>query len=177
MVKYLFTSEKLSIQIHPNDRQARRSGLPHGKEECWPILHAEPDAKLGIGLNQEVRPAKLEAAIACGQMENLIDWAPVVAGDFFHILSGTIHAIWPGIILLEIQQNIDVTYRLYDYGRPRDLHLEDALKVTALKPYDLKNHSKVSDDQASTLLESSHFSVYQIVADNLNFLEEIEASE
>ena len=100
MVKYLFTSEKLSIQVHPNDSQARRTGLPHGKEECLLILHAEPDSTLGIGLNRKVNPAQLKTAICSGQMENLLDWKSVKTGDFFFIPAGTIHAIGPGIVLL-----------------------------------------------------------------------------
>jgi len=128
MIKYLFTSEKLSIQVHPNDRQARRAGHPHGKGECWYILDADPGATLGLGLTKEVSPTKLQAAVVLGQMEHLIDWKPVKAGDFFYVPAGTIHAIGPGITLVEVQQNVDLTYRIYDYGRPREVHLEDAMK-------------------------------------------------
>lgn len=177
MVKYLFTSEKLSIQVHPNDRQARRAGFPHGKEECWLILHAEPGAKLGIGLTNEVRPAKLEAAVACGQMENLLDWKPVETGDFFYIPAGTIHAIGPDIVLVEVQQNIDLTYRLYDYGRPRELHLEDAIKVAILKPYDLNNHSKIPLDQSAILTQGKYFGVFQAVKNDLDLIADVEATE
>ena len=177
LVKYLFTSEKLSIQVHPNDRQARRAGYPHGKEECWLVLDAEPNAKLGIGLTKEVRHAKIMAAIACGQMESLIDWKTVSAGDFFHIPPGTIHAIGPGLTLLEIQQNIDLTYRLFDYGRPRELHLDDALKVASLKPFDMKNYVTVTPDQSAKLLEAAHFQVFQVIGNDHEVLRSLEASE
>ena len=142
MVKYLFTSEKLSIQVHPNDLQARSIGFPHGKEESWLILHAESWATLGIGLVKEVQPSELREAIISEKMENLLDWKSVSAGDIFHIPAGTVHAIGPGIVLIEVQQNIDLTYRLYDYGRPRELHIDAALSVAALRPYDMSNYSK-----------------------------------
>ena len=177
MVKYLFTSEKLSIQVHPNDRQARSAGFSHGKEECWIILHAEPWAKLGIGLTKESQPDELREAIACGQMEALIDWMPVETGDFFHIPPGTVHAIGPGIVLVEVQQNIDLTYRLYDYGRPRELHLDDAIKVASLKPYNLNGHCKIPPDQSTLLVDGPHFRVFQIVGSDVEMLADMEASE
>lgn len=177
LIKYLFTSEKLSIQVHPNDRQARRKGLPSGKEECWYILDAEPDAVLGIGLTKEVSATKLHAAVACGQIEQLMDWKPVKKGDLFYIPAGTIHAIGPGITLIEIQQNSDITYRLYDYGRPRELHLEDALSVASPAPYDLKNYSETVFDQSMQLIDGPHFRLFQIVGDDHNILRNVVAGE
>lgn len=177
MVKYLFTSEKLSIQVHPNDRQARRAGFPHGKEECWLILHAEPWAKLGIGLTKEVQSTDLRAAIASGEIENLVNWIPVETGDFFYIPAGTVHAIGPGIVLVEVQQNIDLTYRIYDYRRPRELHLDDAMKVASLKPYNMSNHRKVPPDQTMVLVDGPHFRVFQIIGSDVEMLTDVEASE
>lgn len=136
LVKYIFTSERLSIQVHPNDEQAVPHGLPSGKEECWYILDCEPGASLGIGLTNEVSEHDVRAAIDDGSIERLIDWKPIRAGDFFFIQAGTVHAIGAGITLVEIQQNADVTYRLYDYGRPRELHLADGLAVSRLAPYE-----------------------------------------
>ena len=129
LAKYIFTSERLSIQVHPNDQQARARGLASGKTECWYILDAEPDATIGLGLTREVSPEELRAAALDGSIEQLIDWRPVKAGDFILVPPGTIHAIGAGISLLEFQQNADVTYRLYDYGRPRELHLDDSVAV------------------------------------------------
>ena len=163
MVKYLFTSEKLSIQVHPNDRQARRMGFPHGKEESWFILDAEPDAVLGLGLKKTVSATKLKTASILGEIEHLIDWKPVKKGDFFHVPAGTIHAIGPGISLVEVQQNIDITYRLYDYGRSRELHLEEAIAVAKLAPYDMKNFAEIPADRSASLFAGSAFGLFQIV--------------
>lgn len=142
LVKYIFTSGRLSIQVHPNDDQARARGLAGGKNECWLILEAEPGATLGLGLEHEVSRDELRAAALDGSIERLMHWRPVRAGDFFHVPAGTVHAIGAGISLLEFQQNADVTYRLYDYGRPRELHLEDAVAVAQPGPYpaDLVQH-------------------------------------
>lgn len=136
LVKYIFTSEKLSVQVHPDDLQARKRGLRRGKSECWYILEAEPGATLGLGLREETSAAKLGEAAAAGSLDELIDWKPVKAGDFFYVPGGTIHAIGAGITLVEFQQNADVTYRLYDYGRPRELHLQEAVAVSTAAPYD-----------------------------------------
>jgi mannose-6-phosphate isomerase len=137
LVKYLFTSERLSIQVHPSDAQARARGLARGKEECWYILDCDEGAVLGIGLTRALSPAGMRAAIADGSIEGLIHWRPVSPGDFFFIPAGTVHAIGAGITLVEIQQNADVTYRLYDYGRPRALHVDEGLEVSCLSPYAL----------------------------------------
>lgn len=177
MVKYLFTSDKLSIQVHPNDRQARKQGFPRGKEECWYILDAEPEARLGIGLTKSVSTTKLHAAVACGQMENLIDWRPVQTGDVFYVPAGTIHAIGPGITLVEIQQNVDVTYRLYDYGRPRELHLEEAIEVATPAPYDLKHQSRAEPDQSAKLVDGPQFRLFQVIGDDPDIFLQVQASE
>ena len=151
LVKYLFTSERLSIQVHPNDEQARARGLPRGKTECWYILDAEPGATLGLGLKRECSAEQLRSAALDGSIEALMDWRAVNAGDFFLVPPGTIHAIGGGISLLEFQQNSDVTYRLYDYGRARELHLDDGVWVASAKPYpsDLARHL---DDCVTTIL-------------------------
>jgi mannose-6-phosphate isomerase len=135
LVKYLFTDERLSIQVHPDDEQARARGLLMGKSECWYIIDSEPGATLGLGLKAELSSDELREAVIDGSIEELLDWRPVSPGDFFLVPPGTIHAIGAGISLLEVQQNSDVTYRLYDYGRPRELHLEDAIAVSRPEPY------------------------------------------
>lgn len=135
LVKYLFTSERLSVQVHPDDAAARARGYPRGKDEAWYILAAEPGATIGLGLTREVAPEALRAAALDGSIETLLDWRPARAGDVFYSPAGTVHAIGPGLSLIEIQQNLDLTYRLYDYGRPRDLHLEDALAVADPRPW------------------------------------------
>ena len=135
MVKYLFTSEKLSIQVHPSDAEADAMGLGGGKEECWLVLDAEPGATLGIGTQRDLTADELRAAAVSGEIEALMDWKQVSRGDFFYIPAGTVHAIGAGVSLIEIQQNADITYRLYDYGRPRELHLDDGVAVSKARPY------------------------------------------
>lgn len=135
LAKYLFTSEKLSIQVHPDDRQAQARGLDSGKTECWLVLDAEPGAVLGIGTVRPLDAEELRAAALDGSIEALMDWKPVQRGSFFYIPAGTVHAIGAGVSLIEVQQFADVTYRIYDYGRPRELHLEDGVAVSDAKPY------------------------------------------
>ena len=135
LVKYLFTAERLSIQVHPDDAAARARGFPRGKDEAWYILDAEPDARIGLGLTREVSREALRAAALDGSIETLLDWRRVAPGDLLYSPAGTIHAIGGGISLIEIQQNLDLTYRLYDYGRPRALHLEDGIAVAEPGPW------------------------------------------
>lgn len=135
LVKYLFTSDKLSVQVHPDDRQAQARGHRCGKEECWLILDADPQAKIGIGPVGALDEKNLREAALDGSIEAMLDWKHVAPGDFFYLPAGTIHAIGAGVTLLEVQQNIDLTYRLYDYGRPRPLHLDDAVSVARLEPW------------------------------------------
>ena len=143
LVKYLFTSEKLSVQVHPSDAQA----LPGeaGKEECWLVLDAEPDARLAIGFEREVTPDEIAAAARDGTIEQLLTWHPARAGDLFYLPAGTVHAIGPGLALVEVQQNSDTTFRLYDYGRPRELHLERGLAVARCEPYGAEHRRSIAD--------------------------------
>lgn len=132
LVKYIFTSQALSVQVHPSDMQTLASGLgKQGKEECWLILDAEPGAKLGIGFVEEISSDEMRIAAEDGSIEHLLAWHSVQAGDFAYIPANTVHAIGAGISLIEVQQNSDITFRLYDYGRPRELHLDDAIAVAA----------------------------------------------
>jgi len=151
LVKYIFTSEKLSIQVHPDDAQGRARGLPGGKSECWYILDAEPDATLGIGTIHPLDAGTLRAAALDGRIEQLMDWKPVKPGDVFYIPAGTVHAIGAGVTLVEVQQNVDVTYRLYDYGRPRELHLDDGVAVSRAEPY-VRTPLNVAQVEAAVLL-------------------------
>jgi mannose-6-phosphate isomerase len=151
LVKYIFTSERLSIQVHPNDAQGRARGLPGGKSECWLILDAEPGATLGMGTHEPLDAQTLRAASLDGRIEQLMDWKPVQPGDFFYIPAGTVHAIGAGVTLVEVQQNVDVTYRLYDYDRPRELHLDDGVAVSLPRPYDRPPVNIAARDQAALL--------------------------
>jgi len=130
LMKFLFPREWLSVQVHPNDAEAQAIGQPRGKNECWYVLSAEPDAKLALGFCEEISQEEVERAIHEGTLESRLQYVPVQAGDMVYVEAGTIHAIGPGMVVLETQQYSDTTYRLYDYGRPRELHLKDGLAVT-----------------------------------------------
>lgn len=160
LIKWLFTSEKLSIQVHPNDAQAQARGQDSGKEECWFIVNAEPDAVLGIGTTRPLNGAELRAASESGEIERLMDWKPVKSGDFFYIPAGTVHAIGAGITLVEVQQFADITYRLYDYGRPRPLHLEDGVEVSKAEPYVDARSGNVR--AGPLIIDSSYFSLRHV---------------
>lgn len=153
LVKYLFTSEKLSVQVHPSDGNA----LPGeaGKEECWLVLDAEPDARLAIGFEREAPAEEIEAAARDGSIESLLTWHPAKAGDLFYIPAGTVHAIGPGLSLVEVQQASETTFRLYDYGRPRELHLERGMAVAQRTPYAAEHRRSVAD--GPTLVNGAHF--------------------
>jgi mannose-6-phosphate isomerase len=144
LVKYIFTSEALSVQVHPSDAQTEAMGLGRqGKEECWLVIDAEPGATLGIGFREALSPEALRAAALDGSIEQLMVWHPVKPGDFFYIPANTVHAIGPGVSLIEVQQNSDITYRLYDYGRPRELHLDESVAVARAEPYAAHWHRTV----------------------------------
>lgn len=132
LVKYLLTREKLSIQVHPDGETARAAGHKRGKDEAWLVLETEPGARIGLGLRRDISSAELRAAIEAGTLEALVDWREAKAGDFYYIPAGTIHALGPGLTLVEVQENVDLTYRLFDYGRKRELQVEAA--VNAARP-------------------------------------------
>ena len=132
LIKVLFAREKLSVQVHPDDRMARKYGNPRGKTECWYCLAAEPHAAVALGLKPGVALTQVQAQIRDGTLESSLNVVPVSAGDMIFVDAGTVHAIWPGPILLETQQNCDLTYRMFDYGRPRELHMEKSLEATKL---------------------------------------------
>jgi mannose-6-phosphate isomerase len=146
LVKYIFTSEALSVQDHPSDAETIADGLGRqGKEECWVVLDAKPGATLGIGLNAATDKDTLRAAALDGSIEKMMTWHQVKRGDFFYIPAGTIHAIGAGISVIETQQNSDITYRLYDYGRGRELHLDKGMAVALAEPYDLAKWHRTLD--------------------------------
>lgn len=158
LVKYIFTSEKLSVQVHPSDLNPLTKGIGRkGKDECWLITSADPNASLAIGFKEKLGVAEVRSAALDGSIEDLLAWYPVTAGDFFYIPAGTVHAIGEGISLIEVQQNTDITYRLYDYGRPRELHLEEAMAVAKLGLYDPLNRKRLEPQGCQTLVEGPHF--------------------
>jgi len=130
LVKTLFPREKLSVQVHPNDAQAGALGLGRGKTECWYVLSAEPGAELALGFRGEISNAEDRAAIANGTLEEKLNYLQVKTGDMVFVDAGTVHSIGPGMVILETQEYSDITYRLYDFGRPRELHVDAGLAVT-----------------------------------------------
>ncbi len=132
LIKILFAQEKLSVQVHPDDELAQRQGQPRGKTECWYALEASADAKVACGLKAGASLARIESSLRDHTLEDLLNVLPVAAGETVFVDAGTVHAIWPGAVLLETQQNSDVTYRLYDYGRPRALHIRESLGALKL---------------------------------------------
>jgi mannose-6-phosphate isomerase len=129
LAKFLFPHEKLSVQVHPDDADARAIGQPWGKTECWYVAHATPQAEIGLGLKPGTTRADFEKAIYDNRAEELLNWVKVSAGDLIYVAGGTVHTLGPGAIIVETQQQSDTTFRLYDYGRPRELHLEHGLRV------------------------------------------------
>ena len=132
LIKTIFAREKLSVQVHPDDAMARKYGELRGKTECWYALAAEPGAQVAAGLKPGVNLGQIKTEIQDGTLEQSLNMLPVAAGDMVFVDAGTVHAIWPGSILLETQQNSDLTYRMYDYGRPRQLHIDKSLEATRL---------------------------------------------
>ena len=130
LIKLLFPREKLSVQVHPNDDQARALGMPRGKTECWYVLSAEPGAQVAVGFKRPLSTEKIAEAIKDGSIEGELRMLDVKAGDMVVVHAGTVHAIGPGMVVLETQQYSDTTYRLWDYGRPRELHVEAGMAVT-----------------------------------------------
>jgi mannose-6-phosphate isomerase len=127
LTKFLFPHEKLSVQVHPDDEGARRAGLPCGKTECWYVAHAKPGARIGLGLKPGVSRVQFEQAIHEQRAEESLNWINVFPGEMIYVAGGTVHTLGPGSIIVETQQQSDTTYRLYDYGRPRELHLKEGL--------------------------------------------------
>jgi len=127
LLKFLFPHEKLSVQVHPDDAQAQRTGQPWGKTECWYVAAAKPGSQVAMGLKSGATRADLEQAIAEKRAEDLLNWINIYPGEMIYVAGGTVHTLGPGAILVETQQQSDCTYRLYDYGRPRELHLKEGL--------------------------------------------------
>ncbi|HBY64770.1 MAG TPA: hypothetical protein DEH78_33545 [Solibacterales bacterium] len=135
LLKFIFTTEHLSVQVHPDDDYAGVHENSNGKTEMWHILRAEPGAAIALGFKENLPPDRLRQAAISGEIERLLNWVPVQPGETYFVCAGTVHAIGAGIALAEIQQYSDVTYRLYDYGRPRELHLDKGCAVTVMRPH------------------------------------------
>src|ERR1700733_455257 len=170
LLKLLFTSEPLSIQVHPDDAFARSIGLPNGKTEAWVILAALPDARIAVGLKRHLTPQELRASIKDGSIAGLTQWRPVVKGDIIFVPAGTIHAIGAGIVLAEIQQRSDATFRLYDYGRQRELHEDNAVAVSDAGPVQGQSSPRRLTAERTALIANPHFVLERVdLAANSNW--------
>src|ERR1022692_4225636 len=132
LLKVIFAKEKLSVQVHPDDQLAQKYGQPRGKTECWYVLAAEPGAMVAAGLKPGVTLDQVRSGIHDGTLETSLELLSTEPGEMIFVDAGTVHSIWPGAVLLETQQNCDLTYRMYEYGRPRELHIEKSLEATKL---------------------------------------------
>jgi mannose-6-phosphate isomerase len=158
----LFTNEALSIQVHPDDAFARSVGMPHGKTEAWYILSAAPHAKVAVGLKWRPTSQQLRTAIEDGSIADMIFWRHVQSGEAVFVPAGTIHAIGPGLIIAEIQQRSDATFRLFDFGRERELHVADAVAVARAGPSDAQTASRRLSDVRTLLIACPYFVLERI---------------
>jgi len=161
LIKVIFAREKLSVQVHPDDRLAKKYGQPRGKTECWYALAAGPSAQVALGLTPETTISNVESGIEDGTLERSLEMIDVRVGDMIYVDAGTVHAIWPGSVLLETQQNSDITYRLYDYGRGRELHIEKSLEALRLKTRAGKVPPSALADR-TILVDADYFCVERI---------------
>lgn len=160
LLKFLFPNEKLSVQVHPDDEAAQNAGEPWGKTECWYFAHANPGAQVGLGLKQGVTRDQFAQAIREQRAEDLLNWVDVHSGDMIYVGAGTVHTLGPGSILIETQQQSDATYRLYDYGRPRELHLEQGLAAIKTEAVAGKVAPKpLASGEGSRLVLAPYFAV------------------
>lgn len=167
LIKIIKADEALSVQVHPNDDFARIHENDNGKTECWYILEAEEGASLICGIKDGLDKTSFADILKEGTVADYLGEIKVKAGDMIYIPAGTIHAIKGGIKLLEVQQSSDVTYRLYDWGRDREMHIEKALEVIDYNPE--TNGGKIEN---FTKLETPYFNVEKIIVED-NYSDEV----
>jgi mannose-6-phosphate isomerase len=153
LVKLIFTSERLSVQVHPGDGEDG----PRGKTEMWHILDAEPGATIALGFREPISRERLAEATRTGEIETLLNRVPVKPGETYFTPAHTVHAIGAGIVLCEIQQNSDVTYRLWDYGRPREIHVDKAVPIADLCVHPGSAHPVPLGPGREELVRCRHF--------------------
>jgi mannose-6-phosphate isomerase len=157
LVKLIFTSDRLSVQVHPTEPYARAHEGCGGKAEMWYVLAAEPGARLALGFREPVTRQRARQAALSGEIEQLLRWWPVSPGQVYYVPPGTVHTLGAGITVCEIQQNNPVTYRMYDYGRPRELQLEKAIEALRLEP-----HPGPAQPAGESLVSCPHFVVERL---------------
>jgi len=157
LLKLIFTTQPLSIQVHPDDAFAHSMGLPNGKTEAWYVLSATPQAKIALGLSRHLTSQEFRQAVDDGSIFNLVVWRAVIAGDVIFVPAGTIHAIGAGVAIAEIQQRSDTTFRLFDYGRQRELHVENAVTMAIAGPAESQVQPKRLTNERTILVSNPHF--------------------
>jgi mannose-6-phosphate isomerase len=176
LVKVLFPREKLSVQVHPDDKLAQKYGQPRGKTECWYALGAEPGATVAVGFKPGVTPEQVRKAIEDATLEKLLEYLPFSRGEMIFVDAGTVHAIGPGSVILETQQNSDLTYRLYDYGRPRELHIEKSLEAMRSSTRAGKVPARVEGNHI-TLIDEHYFRVDSFKLEGIISSQELAVSD
>jgi mannose-6-phosphate isomerase len=162
LLKLLFTSQPLSIQVHPDDAYAQSIGLPNGKTEAWYVLSAAPGAKVALGLDRRLTQQQLRKAIDDGSISDLVEWQTVLPDDVILVPAGTIHAVGAGLVIAEIQQRSDATFRLFDYGRQRQLHIESAIAVADAGPAHVQVRPDRLSDERTLFVSGPHFVLERI---------------
>jgi len=162
LVKLLFTTERLSVQVHPDDEYARQYHDSLGKTEAWYVVDAQPPGEVAVGFRETITPERLKETAQSGEIETLLDWRKVRPGDAIFTPAGTVHAIGAGLTICEIQENSDITYRLYDYGRPRELHLEHGVKVSHLGPHNFDAAPVKLADGRDELVACEYFRIERL---------------
>jgi mannose-6-phosphate isomerase len=157
LLKLLFTNQPLSIQVHPGDALAHSMGLPNGKSEAWYVLRAAAEAKVALGLDRHLTAQQLRAAIGDGSISALVQWRTVAPGDTIFIPAGTIHAIGAGLVIAEIQQRSDATFRMFDHGREREIHIEHAISAADAGPAGLQIMPSRLTRARTLLASNAHF--------------------
>ncbi len=174
LIKFIDANDKLSVQVHPNDKYANENeNGEFGKTEMWYIVYAEPGAKLIAGLKKGITKEKFIELLNNNNLEEALNYVDIKTGDAIYIPAGRVHAIMPGIVINEIQQNSDVTYRVYDWGRvgmdgkPRELHVEKSLDVINFNDYNIEKlqfeELKVNNNSVFKIVDSEFFKVEKLV--------------
>lgn len=164
LIKFLDTAADLSVQVHPNDLQAKELHNSFGKSEMWYIMDAEPNSELIIGFKKGIQKEEYRKHLEANSLDEILNKIPVQKGDALYIPAGRVHAIGSGVVLAEIQQTSDITYRIYDYnridkdGKKRELHTENAARVIDFTPIEkIKSDYETTENQFNTLIETPYF--------------------
>jgi mannose-6-phosphate isomerase len=162
LVKLLFTTERLSVQVHPEDAYAQQHHQSLGKTEAWYVMDSEAPGEVAVGFRQHLTADRFRSSISSGEIEELLDWRKVEPGQLIFVPAGTVHAIGGGLTICEVQENSDITYRLYDYGRPRELHVEHGVRVSNLGPYQHRSDPVTISHGRDELIACEYFRIERL---------------